>query len=49
MLEGEVRLGNDMIASDEDTSRRGFFVGLAIALGTAVVVLGVLIALGIIP
>jgi eukaryotic-like serine/threonine-protein kinase len=49
MLEGEVRLGNDISADDEHTGRRGFLIGLAIALGTAAIVLGLLFVLGIIP
>jgi len=49
MLEGEVRLGNDPSADDEHTGRRGFLIGLAIALGTAAIVLGLLFVLGIIP
>jgi eukaryotic-like serine/threonine-protein kinase len=49
MLEGEVRLGTDLMTGDDRTSGRGFLIGLAIALGTAAVVLGVLFALGIIP
>jgi serine/threonine protein kinase len=49
MLEGEVRLGNDPAAGDENTGRRGFLIGLAIALGTAAIVLGLLFVLGIIP
>jgi hypothetical protein len=49
MLEGEVRLGNDHSADDEHTGRRGFLIGLAIALGTAALVLGLLFVLGIIP
>jgi serine/threonine-protein kinase len=49
MLEGEVRLGNDPSSDDEHTGRRGFLIGLAIALGTAAIVLGLLFVLGIIP
>jgi serine/threonine protein kinase len=49
MLEGEVRLGNDPSSEDEHTGRRGFLIGLAIALGTAAIVLGLLFVLGIIP
>ncbi|MCK9461316.1 MAG: serine/threonine protein kinase [Proteobacteria bacterium] len=49
MLEGEVRLGNDVSADDEHTGRRGFLIGLAIALGTAALVLGLLFVLGIVP
>jgi serine/threonine protein kinase len=49
MLEGEVRLGNDPSSDDEHTGRRGFLIGLAIALGTAALVLGLLFVLGIVP
>jgi serine/threonine-protein kinase len=49
MLEGEVRLGNDLATEEEQGSRRGFLIGLAIALGTAAIVLGLLFALGVIP
>jgi serine/threonine-protein kinase len=49
MLEGEVRLGTDPAAEEAGTGGRGFLIGLAIALGTAALVLGVLFVLGIIP
>jgi eukaryotic-like serine/threonine-protein kinase len=49
MLEGEVRLGAEMLPGEESTGGRGFWVGVAIALGTAAIVFGVLFALGIVP
>lgn len=49
MLEGEVRLGAEVVPGGESSGGRGFWVGLAIALGTAAVVFGVLFALGIVP
>ena len=49
MLEGEVRLSSDIPGADDHGGRRGFLIGLAIALGAAAIVLGLLFALGVVP